>query len=116
MQSRPLAPYLDEVDARFAKDHDRLLSKLGLRSQPSVQDLQNVQNALDETVEGRLSASDLGIAIVTLEIATRLGYDPQDLRIPDATMTLRELKDIVHGDPLSTGDIASFNFTHPRDL
>ena len=114
LQSRPLTPYLDELDAKFAKDHDNLVTRLGLRSQPSLQDLQDVQNALDETVDGHLSASDLGIAITTLEIATRLGYDPQDLRIPDATMTLRELKDIVHGDPLSTGDIASFNFTHPE--
>lgn len=52
--------------------------------------------------------------MTTLEIATRPGYDPQDLRIPDATMILRELQDIVHGDPLSTGDIAGFNFTHPE--
>lgn len=114
LQSRPLAPYLDELDAKFAKDHDKLVTRLELRSQPSAQDLQDVQNALDETVDGRLSPFDLSIAIATLEIATRLGYDPQDLRIPDATMTLRELKDIVHGDPLSTGDIASFNFTHPE--
>lgn len=114
LQSRPLAPYLDELDAKFAKYHDKLVTRLELRPEPSVQDLQDVQNALDETVDGRLSAFDLGIAIATLEIATRLGYDPQDLRIPDATMTLRELQDIVHGDPLSTGDIASFNFTHPE--
>ena len=114
LRSRPLAPYLDELDAKFAKDHERLVRGLAFRSQPSVQDLQNLQDALNQTVYGRLTISELGIAIATLEIATRLGYDPQDLRIPDATMTLRELKDIVHGDPLSTGDIAGFNFTHPE--
>lgn len=114
LQSRPLAPYLDELDAKFAKDQDRLVTGLGLRSQPSVQDLRDVQDAFNETADGRLTSFDLEIAIATLEIATRLGYDPQDLRIPDATMALRELKDIVHGDPLSTGDIAEFNFTHPE--
>lgn len=114
LRSRSLAPYLDELDAKFAKDHDRLVTRLDIRSQPSAQDLQGVQNSLNQTTEGHLSNSDLGIAIATLEIATRLGYDPQDLRIPDATMILRELKDIVHGDPLSTGDIADFNFTHPE--
>ena len=114
LQSRPLAPYLDELDAKFAKDHERLVTGLGMQSQPSVRNLQDVQGALRKTVEGHLSVSDLDIAITTLEIATRLGYDPQDLQIPDATMTLRELQDIVHGDPLSTGDIAGFNFTHPE--
>ena len=111
LRSRPLAPYLDELDANFAKAHDKLVTGPKIRSHPSIQDLQDVQNALDMTVEGQLSSSSLGIAIATLEIATLLGY-PQDLRIPDATMILRELKDIVHGDPLSTGDIADFNFTH----
>ena len=114
LRSRPLAPYLDEVDANFAKDHNKLVTGLKVRSQPSIQDLQNVQNALNNTAEGHLNSSGLGLVIATLEITTRLGYDPQDLRIPDATMTLRELKDIVHGDPLSTGDIADFNFTHPE--
>ena len=111
----PLAPYLDELDANFAKDHEKIVTGLKLRNEPSVQDLQDVQKSLNETtVAGRLSISGLGIAIATLEIATRLQYDPQDLRIPDATRTLRELRDIVHGDPLSTGDIADFNFTHPE--
>ena len=114
LRSRPLAPYLDELDAKFAKDHERLVTGLSLRTQPSIQDLQDVQDSLTKTPGGCLSSSDLGIAIATLEIATRLGYDPQDLRIPDATRTFRELKDIVHGDPLSTGDIAGFNFTHPE--
>ena len=114
LQSRPLAPYLDELDAKFAKDHAKLVTGLEVQSQPSIKDLQDVQDALNRTVDGHLSISDLGIAIATLEIATRLEYDPQDLQIPDATMVLRECKDIVHGDALSTGDIAGFNFTHPE--
>lgn len=115
LQRWPLAPYLDELDANFAKDHEEIVTGLEVQNEPSVRKLQDVQKSLNETtVAGRLSISDLGIAIATLEIATRLRYDPQDLRIPDATGTLRELKDIVHGDPLITGDIPNFNFTHPE--
>ena len=115
LQRWPLAPYLDELDANFAKDHEEIVTGLEVQNEPSVRNLQDVQKSLNETtVAGRLSTSGLGIAIATLEIATRLRYDPQDLRIPDATGTLRELKDIVHGDPLSTGDIPNFNFTHPE--
>ena len=114
LRLRPLAPHLDELDAKFAKDHAKIVTELEILPQPSIKDLQNVQNALSKNVDGHLNISDLGMAIATLEIATRLEYDPQDLRIPDATMTLRECKDIVHGDALSTGDIAGFNFTHPE--
>ena len=114
LRSRPLAPYLDELDAKFANDHAKMVAGLKIRPQPLIKDLQDVQNALSKNVDGHLSISDVGIAIATLEIATRLGYDPQDLQIPDAAMTLRECKDIVHGDALSTGDIAGFNFTHPE--
>ena len=115
LQRWPLAPYLDELDANFAKDHEEIVTGLELPNEPSVQNLQDVQKSLNETtVAGRLSIPGLGIAIATLEIATRLRYDPQDLRIPDTTGTLRELRDIVHGDPLSTGDIPDFNFTHPE--
>ena len=111
----PLAPYLDELDANFAKDHEKIMTGLKIRNEPSIRNLQDVQKSLSEmTGAGRLSISDLGITIATLEVATRLGYDPQDLQIPDATGTLRELRDIVHGDPLSTGDIPDFNFTHPE--
>ena len=115
MQRWPLAPYLDELDANFAKDHEEIVMGLELPHEPLVRNLHDVQRSLNETtVAGRLSTPGLGIAIATLEIATRLRYDPQDLRIPDTTGTLRELGDIVHGDPLSTGDIPDFNFTHPE--
>ena len=115
LQRWPLAPYLDELDANFAKDHEKMVTGLEFRNEPSIVDLRDVQISLNETaVAGRLSISGLGIAIATLEIATRLRYDPQDLQIPDTTGTLRDLRDIVHGDPLSTGDIADFNFTHPE--
>ena len=115
LQRWPLAPYLDELDANFAKDHEEIVTGLELPNEPSVRNLQDVQKSLNEmTVAGCLSIPGLGIAIATLEIATRLRYDPQDLRIPDTTGTLRELRDIVHGDPLSTGDIPDFNFTHPE--
>ena len=114
LQRWPLAPYLDELDANFARDHEKIVTGLELQNEPSVRNLQDVQKSLNETsVAGGLSVSGLGIAIATLEIATRLRYDPQDLQIPDTSGTLRELRDIVHGDALSTGDISDFNFTHP---
>lgn len=110
----PLAPYADEVDGGFAENHATLLAVLDIRHEPSVEDLQYVQQSLDKSDQGQLNDSDLHIAIATLEISAHLRYDPIKLHIPDTTCTLRNLSDIVHGDRNVRGDISSFNFTHPR--
>lgn len=114
LSSYPLAPYVDEVDEAFARKHVNLLAALGIRDEPSIKDLRYVQESLDRSNQGRLNDSDLRIAIATLEISTRLGYDPIELHIPDTTSTLRKLSEIVHGDRSVRGGISSFNFTHPR--
>lgn len=111
--SRPLAPYLDVVDANFARQHEGLLAALGVQSEPSIQDLRNVQDWLMAVNDDQLDPTGVAIAISTLETATRLFYDPTDLLVPDTTSRLRGLGDIVHGDPLRTGD-TDFNFTHPE--
>ena len=113
LNSRPLAPYLDEVDGKFARDHQSLLEALHLRAEPSIEDLIDVQHSL-ETEEGRLSPEDVGTAVSVLEIAMRLEYDPVDLLVPDTSSKLQKLEEIVHGEPLSIGDKAGFNFTHPE--
>lgn len=113
---RPLSPHLDEVDATFAKKHKALLLALEIRQEPLIEDLMDVQNALLESSSDPLDplgSEEIGIAISVLDIATRLRYDTTDLLVPDTTCRLREPKDIVHGDPLRTGD-APFNFTHPE--
>ena len=114
LNSYSLAPYVDEVDEAFAKKHVKLLAILGVQNEPSIEDLRYVQDSLDRSNQGRLSDSDLRIAIATLEISTRLGYNPIELHIPDTTSTLRKLSEIVHGDRNVRGDICDFNFTHPR--
>ena len=114
LHSYPLAPYIDEVDRAFAKKHATLLAVLNIQHEPSVQDLRYVQDSLNRSSQGQLNDSDLRIAIATLEISARLGYNPIELQIPDTTSTLRDLSDIVHGDRNVRGDISSFNFTHPR--
>ena len=110
----PLAPYIDEVDRAFARKHATLLAALDIQHEPSIEDLRYVQESLDRSNQGQLNDSDLHIAITTLEISSRLGYDPIKLHIPDTTSTLRNLPDIVHGDRNLRGGISSFNFTHPR--
>ena len=114
LTQHPLVPYLDVVDGGFAKKHKDVLVALGVRSEPSVENLQNVQKALQSSSEGRLSEKDLNVAIATLEVATHFDYKPIDFLIPDRTSTLRSLPDIVHGDPNVNGGIANFNFTHAR--
>ena len=113
LNSRPLAPYLDEVDAKFARDHQSLLEALGLKAEPTVKDLVDVQTSL-ETEGLRLSPRNVGTAVSVLEIAMGLDFDPVDLLIPDTSSKLRKMKEIVHGEPLSIGDKAGFNFTHPE--
>jgi len=109
---RSLVPYLDEVDGKFARDHKKLLSALGVQPQPSIKDLREVQNRL-EMVDGRLSSAGVGIAISVLEIATSLGLDLVDLLVPDTLCKLRGPADIVQGESLDIDDKAGFNFTHP---
>lgn len=111
--SRSLAPHLDEVDRKFSRDHTELLTALSVRSEPLIEDLLDVQNSL-EMVEGHLSSSSLRLAISILEIATHLRHDLADLLIPDTSSRLRNLADIVHGEPLTISDKAGFNFTHPE--
>ena len=110
----PLDPYLDEVDWAFSQKHAKLLAALNVQEDPSIEDLQYVQESLNTSDQGHLDDGDLHIAIATLEISAKLGYNPRELRIPDTTSTLRNLSDIVHGDRIVRGDISSFNFTHPR--
>ena len=114
LNSYPLAPYVDEVDRAFASKHATLLAILNVQHEPSVQDLRYVQDSLNRSSQGQLNDTDLRIAIATLEISARLGYNPTELQIPDTTSTLRDLSEIVHGDRNFRGDISSFNFTHPR--
>jgi len=111
---RPLAPHLDEVDGTFARQYGALLAALDVRSEPSIHDLQDVQRALTSVSKGRLSPSDVLIAISTLEIACNLKYDLTGLLVPDTTSTLREMADIVHGNSPNTGITGGLNFTHPE--
>ena len=108
-----LAPYLEEIDGYFATKHVKLLVALGIKPEPSVEDLQYVQKALDASRQGRLSESDLSIAISTLEIATLLRFDTDNFLVPDTTSILRSLVDIVHGDWDAAGHV-KFNFTHAK--
>ena len=114
LTAHPLAPYLDEVDGGFAKKHASILVALDVKSEPSIEDIQYVQGALEVSNEGQLSEKDLSIAIATLEVATLMGYGPSNFSIPDRMSILRALPDIVYGDPNVNGGIANFNFTHAR--
>ena len=111
----PMVPYLDEVDTHFAGKHTKLLSHLGVRGEPSIQDMLDVQNLLKNRSQGPLNGSNLNVAISSLEIAAHLLGDQEDtdVLIPDTESILRAFSDVVHGDPNITGTIAEFNFAHP---
>ncbi|KAL9099438.1 MAG: hypothetical protein Q9163_005063 [Psora crenata] len=108
-----MIPYIDRVDPSFAKRHATLLTKLAVRVEPTVFDLQNVQAAILSNTGRQLDSEGLPIAIASLEVATQLSYDPTQFLIPDTTMTLRRLADIVHGECVVSGEMAHFNFAHP---
>ena len=110
----PLAPFLDEIDSQFATKHAQILTKLKVQSNPSVEDLQKVQQLLTPGVDQSLPESSLGMAINILELGTSLDYDPVHLLIPDTTLRLRRLQDIVQGERSIGSDSLNFNFTHPR--
>ena len=114
LNRQPLSPFLDQIEAQFAKDHKHLLTALKIQPEPSIKDLQEVNNALKERSEDQLDLQGVHIAIAVLEIATRLGHDFADLLIPDTSSRLRSLAEVVHGDPLVLGDNLGFNLTHPK--
>lgn len=114
----PLAPYLDEVEPSFARKHQKLLSALDIRQDMTYDDVLDVQGKLlGNTHSNQLSDVDLGVCLALLEIATHPESKTEDLSallIPDTESKLRHRTDIVHGDRNVTGEIASFNFVHPK--
>ena len=115
LRTYPLSPHIDQVDANFARRHAPLLEALEVESEPSIQVLRDVQDRLLRDSRGILASEELKIAINTLEVATRLYRNSDELAmllIPDRSSTLREILDIVHGDGLSSGGTADFHFCH----
>ncbi|KAL8724778.1 MAG: hypothetical protein Q9166_007756 [cf. Caloplaca sp. 2 TL-2023] len=114
----PLAPYLSEVEASFAKKHTKLLKTLGIHQNVTSSDVLYVQNKIIESCpSGELSDDDLNAFVSLLEIATRLQEDDKILSaimIPDTERRLRPRMDIVYGERNVTGKIASFSFVNPR--
>lgn len=110
----PMAPFLDEVDLSFAKQHKKLITTFEMRPQPSLEDILYVLRRLKLST-AFLDESNLRVAISSLKIATQLykSDDLTDILVPDTENILRELTDIVHGSCNITGPVAKFNFTHP---
>lgn len=106
----PMAPFLDEVDRSFARDHEKLIEAFNIRPQPSLEDILHVLRQM-KTSTKPLDESNLRVAISSLKIAILL-YEADSLNeilVPDTENILRGLTDIVHGSDA----IAKFNFTHP---
>lgn len=112
LESYSLFPHIDKVDQDFAKKHSKLLAAFGIRSDPSPQDLQYVQSALVSSGDGRLTNTDLRIAIGTLEVADRLSYNSIHLKIPDTDSKMRRRLDMVWGDRIITGDADDVAYAH----
>ena len=113
LRSVSLKPYIDRVDSNFASKHSELISALGVRAEPSIQDLQNVQAAIRSSNGAQLNSAGLSSIIALLEVATQLGFDTRHLLVPDTTAVLRDLADVVYGERITTGKMAEFNFAHP---
>ena len=106
-----LLPYMDSVDDRFAKQNKSVLSSLGIAKEPSLIDIQRLQAALSSRCP--LDASGVSLAIASLEVALRLpDFDRAKLAIPDSVRTMRNLTDIVHGEPVVDGQLAEFHYTN----
>ena len=111
--SARMTPYIDRVDAGFASSLSDLLSAIGVREEPSVEDLRAVQAVISPSAQEHLDKNGLQIAVASLEAACYMGYDPNNLRIPDTSGVLRDLADVVQGEVVDTGKMDHFNFTHP---
>ena len=109
LRDYPLDPYIDELDLAFALKHPRLIAGLGLRPDPSLEDLQDVQAALGDKP---LNEAHLNIAIRTLEVAVRLGHDVKDLRVPCTKSTLRPYFDVVNGAGDNAGSKLDYDAPH----
>ena len=123
LSAHPIHPFIDDVDAKFGRDHNELLQKLNVKHEPTIDDLLGIQQRL--VSQDSLEAKDLEVAISTLEVATKIQKEPELLAcllVPDTQSMLRNLRDIVIGDDTNhrlSEDIAGWNFTHAtisRDL
>ena len=109
----PMAPYIDRVDPSFADSNTTILSALGVKAEPDIKDLQAVQAITCSSDQRILDEEHLKVAVASLEAASYLGYDSNHLRVPDTASILRNLANIVQGEPSISGKTADFNFTHP---
>lgn len=112
----PLSPHLEEIDEHFAEIHSGLIRSLGIRLQPSMDDILGVQDAIFASTEGLLHDDiKLHIIINSLEIASSL---PQDVgitrcRAPNTQRRLVVLPDLVYGDRSLGVSTAQLDFVHP---
>ena len=108
-----LLPHMDRVDSRFAEQNKSILSSVGIAKEPSLIDIQELQTRL--TSGCPLDASDVSLAIASLEVALALpGFDRAKLAIPDTVGTMRSLTEVVHGEPVVDGQLAEFHYTSAR--
>ena len=106
-----LLPYMDSVDDRFAKQYKSILSSLDIAKEPTLIDIQRLQAAISSRCP--LDASGISLAIASLEVALRLpDFDRAKLAIPDSIRTMRNLTEIVHGEPVVDGQLAEFHYTN----
>ncbi|KAL8656205.1 MAG: hypothetical protein Q9210_000400 [Variospora velana] len=113
----PLAPYMDEVEPSFAHRHLKLLAAVNIREELTYADVLNIQGRILETTQSdQLSDEDLNVFIILLEVAIQLERSDNlsALMIPDTEKRLRPRTDVVYGERKVTGEIATFNFVHPK--
>ncbi|KAL8986736.1 MAG: hypothetical protein Q9177_003996 [Variospora cf. flavescens] len=113
----PLLPYLDEVEPSFAQRHHKLLAALNIREELTYTDVLNIQGRIFETAQSnQLSDEDLNLFIILLNVAIQLERSDNlsALMIPDTEKRLRPRTDIVYGERTVTGEVATFNFVHPK--
>ena len=117
LQRFALAPYLEEIDRKFASKHADLISDLDVLREPTFDDLLEIQKTLAGKNQGMLGGSEeMDIILSLLEIALRLPETAKDLTkimIPDTEQILRSLPDIVFGDKSMAVNMPDLHFAHP---
>ena len=108
-----LHPYLANVDHKFWRDHEKLLTLLGVRNKPNSSDLLRLQDSLD--AKGELDAHDTAVAIELLKLVASCPRDTlPGIKILGASGRFHGIGEIYYNDMPALRSKQDLNLTHPE--
>jgi len=109
---RGLHPYLANVDYRFWRDHEKLLTLLGVGDKPKPADLLKLQEVLE--AKGDLDEHDTSVAIELLRLAINYPRESwSGLKILGASGRFHGVSEIYYNDLPARQSKQDLNLTHP---